>query len=100
MSSALFPTIGDREWKAALAAARARRRPSAVRARIFRGMSCPVCGLPALNKSMLGGTRFIHSPRESCWMPSTECVLAAGLAGSGTRFGAESQLLLLPGGGQ
>lgn len=88
-------TITGSDWAAALPAARRRRAPAAVRARVFCGPVCPVCGLPGLRREMLGGVRVHHASGDSCWMPSAASVAAAGLVGSGKRLGpAATQLLL------
>lgn len=64
-----FATITDLEWKRSLAAARARRRPEAVQARLFSGPACPICGRPGLHRDLTGGTEIVHSFRERCWHP-------------------------------
>jgi hypothetical protein len=78
-------TITGTDWDRSLRAARARRKPAAVRARVFAGPMCPVCGQPGLRREMLGGVRVMHGV-DSCWMPSPESVAAAGLVGKGTRL--------------
>lgn len=87
-------TITGADWARVLPVVRARRRPAAVRARMFNGPICPVCGLPGLRREMLGGVRVVHGA-DSCWMPSPESVAAAGLVGSGTRLGVASPQLFL-----
>jgi hypothetical protein len=87
-------TITGSDWAAALPAARARRAPVAVRARVFSGPICPVCGLPGIHREMLGGVRIIHGP-DSCWMPTAAALGAAGLVGGGTRLGMPSPQLVL-----
>lgn len=66
-----FSTITDADWKRGIEQARARRQPQAVRARIFRGPACPVCGRPGLHRDLTGGTEIVHSETmERCWWPS------------------------------
>ena len=86
-------TITGTDWARALPVARARRKPAAVRARVFAGPLCPVCGQPGLHRAMLGGVRIHHGGGVACWMPSPESVAAAGLVGSGTRLGLVSPQL-------
>lgn len=88
-------TITGSDWARALPAARLRRAPVAVRARVFNGALCPVCGLPGIHRAMLGGVRVVHGGGDSCWMPSAEAVAAAGLVGKGTRLGVASPQLVL-----
>lgn len=88
-------TITGSDWASALPAARARRAPIAVRARVFSGPICPMCGLPGIHREMLGGVRIIHGP-DSCWMPTVAAVGAAGLVGSGTRLGLVAPQMMLP----
>ena len=90
-------TITGSDWARVLPAVRARRKPEAVRARVFAGPICPVCGLPGIRREMLEGVRIHHGNGESCWVPSPEYVAAAGLVGSGTRLGVPSPQLLLAG---
>lgn len=80
-------TITGGDWARVLPKVRKRRKPEAVRARVFAGPICPVCGTPGLHRSMLGGVRIHHGAGDSCWMPSPESVAAAGLVGKGTRLG-------------
>jgi hypothetical protein len=69
---ARFDTLTDADWKRGLAAARARRRPAEVRARVFSGPACPVCGRPGLHRDLTGGTEVTHGSGagERCWWPA------------------------------
>lgn len=69
MTPADFSTITGLSWSRALPAARARRRPEAVRARRFSGPACPVCGRPGFHRTFTGGTEIIHSEIVRCWQP-------------------------------
>lgn len=71
MSGARFTTITGADWAHALPPARARRRPVAVRARVFAGPACPVCGRPGLHREGKGGMLVVHGGGLSCWWPST-----------------------------
>lgn len=95
--STRFTTINGSDWAAALNASRARRRPAAVRARIFAGPPCPVCKLPGLRSEMPEGVRIMHGQGDTCWLPSLESVAAAGLVGQGTRLGQANPQLQLAG---
>lgn len=69
--NALFPTITDAAWTRGLKAARTRRQPEAVRARVFSGPACPVCGKPGLHRDLTGGTEVTHNKGERCWWPES-----------------------------
>jgi hypothetical protein len=67
-----FTTITGGDWQRGLVAARARRKPGAVNARLFSGPICPVCRRPGLHQEITGGTMIIHDPRvKPCWQPSS-----------------------------
>lgn len=66
----LFTTLTPPECARLLKAARARRKPEAVRARIFAGPACPVCGRPGLQREVTGGMLITHSADMQCWWPA------------------------------
>jgi hypothetical protein len=71
--SARHTTITGVDWALALPAARARRAPEAVQARLFSGPVCPICGRPGLHRELTGGTEITHSATERCWHPAAAC---------------------------
>lgn len=66
----LFPTLTPPICATLIQAARQRRKPEAVRARVFAGPACPVCGRPGLHRDLTGGTEITHGAGIRCWWPA------------------------------